>query len=75
MKKNAISKEEAIRRVTAEYATLCREKGTTTSGEVKKFIFDDLWERYKGSASRDRIDLIADDFAESVCLKLGIPQE
>ena len=43
-----------------------------TSKEVFKVINTCLQKAYKGEASKERITFIAEDIAESVCLKLNI---
>lgn len=43
-----------------------------TSKEVFKVINTCLQKAYKGEASKERIAFIAEDIAESVCLKLNV---
>jgi len=53
----------------------CKDKeilACKTSKEVFKVINTCLQKAYKGEASKGRIAFIAEDIAESVCLKLNI---
>lgn len=49
-------------------------KKCKTYKEVKKTIRAML-KPYEGKASKSKLDFIADDTTESVCLRMGIPQE
>lgn len=53
----------------------CKDKeilACKTSKKVFKVINTCLQKAYKGEASKERIAFIAEDVAESVCLKLNI---
>jgi hypothetical protein len=53
----------------------CKDKeilACKTSKEVFKVINTCLQKAYRGEASRGRIAFIAEDIAESVCLKLNV---
>lgn len=52
----------------------CKSKGITTEEGVKDNIFNIVWPNYEGRATRERVQSVCDDLAESVCLKLGINQ-
>ena len=58
------------------FATFCKEKGAKTYKEVRKIIFDELWEQYKNKgAKKARVESVTDDLTESVALKMGISQD
>jgi hypothetical protein len=50
-------------------------KKCKTYKEVNNIIRTELKKAYEGKASVDKILAIADDATESVCLRMGIPQE
>ena len=50
-------------------------KKCKTYKEVNNIIRTELKKTYEGKASVDKILAIADDATESVCLRMGIPQE
>ena len=60
--------EEVIKQCCTECA------GMKTRKEVFKYIFKELWRDYKGKAPKWRVEHVADDITESVCLRLGITE-
>ena len=55
----------------------CKDKdilACTTREQVFNQINDCLQTAYKGRASKAKIEAVADDVTESVCIKLNIPQ-
>lgn len=65
-----------MEKLVSDLAEDCRVNGKDTFKKVASHIFNILWKDYKGKpgAVRCRVSHVADDLAESVCLRLGIPQ-
>lgn len=57
--------------LTKQFVDYCKEKSCKNAKDVKNVIKAYLTEQYGGKAPKARINGIADDFAESVCLELG----
>lgn len=53
----------------------CQENGIKDYKEIRKVIFDNIWEAYKGKAAKAKLEAITDDITESVVLRMGIPHE
>lgn len=67
-------KDDGLNSVISELTDDC--KGCTTAHQVKNRVFSILWELYHGKpgVSKQRVALVAEDLAESVCLNLNIAQ-
>lgn len=64
--------EEVIKEFAEEIG---KNKKVKTARQVKDYIFSVLWEHYRGSAAtKERVEWVSKDIAESVCLRLNIPQ-
>lgn len=62
--------KSSYNKLIAELSSKC--KGCKTSKQVEDTIKKDLYKMYGRSA---RVDAVAEDLAESVCLRLNIDQE
>lgn len=60
-------------------ADFCKTAGLKTQKEVYDWLMAGLTEAYKeaykGCAPKWRIESVAEDITESICLKLNIPQK
>ena len=56
-------------------ADFCKTVGLKTQKEVYNWLVADLTETYKGRASKWRIESVAEDITESICMKLNIRQK
>lgn len=62
--------KSSYNKLVAELTSKC--KGCKTSKQVEDVVKKDLYRTYGRSA---RVDAVAEDLAESVCLRLNIDQE
>lgn len=49
-------------------------KQCKTSKEIRNIMLAELKKAYAGKASMGKIEAVADDATESICLRMGIPQ-
>ena len=56
-------------------ADFCKTADLKTQKEVYDWLVSDLTETYKGRAPKWRIESVAEDITESICLKLNIKQK
>jgi disulfide oxidoreductase YuzD len=56
-------------------ADFCKSNGLKTQKEVYDWLVADLTKTYKGRAPKWKIESVAEDITESVCLELNIHQK
>lgn len=63
--------------VIDEYVRLFSEQGINKYNVIRNTIYGHLSERYKDNkyVSKFNLELISDDIAESVALRLNVPQD
>ena len=64
-----------VQKFINQCADFCKTVGLKTQKEVYNWLVADLTETYKGRAPKWRIESVADDITESICLKLNIKQK
>lgn len=55
-------------------ADFCKKANMRTQKEIYDWLNADLQEAYKGRAPKWKIESVAEDVTESICLKLNIHQ-
>lgn len=55
-------------------ADFCKKANMKTQKEIYDWLNADLQEAYKGRAPKWKIESVAEDVTESICLKLNIHQ-
>ena len=69
-----INKEDKkVQKFINECANFCKKAGMKTQKQVYEWLLADLMETYR--APKWRIESVAEDITESVCLKLNIKQK
>ena len=53
-------------------ADFCKKANMKTQKEIYNWLNADLQETYNGRAPKWKIESVAEDFTESICLKLNI---
>jgi len=70
-----INKEDKnVQKYINQCADFCKKAGMKTQKEIYEWLLADLMEVYKGKVLKWTLEWIAEDFTESICLKLNIPQ-
>jgi len=64
-----------VQKFINQCADFCKTVGLKTQKEVYNWLVADLTETYKGRAPKWRIESVAEDITESICLKLNIKQK
>ena len=64
-----------VQKFINQCADFCKTAGLKTQKEVYDWLVADLTETYKGCAPKWRIESVAEDITESICLKLNIKQK
>jgi hypothetical protein len=67
--------EKKVKKFINQYADFCKAAGLKTQKEVYDWLVADLTETYNGRAPKWRIESVAEDITESICLKLNIKQK
>lgn len=67
--------DKKVQKYINQCADFCKTAGLKSKKEVYDWLVTDLTETYKGRASKWRIESVAEDITESVCLKLNIKQK
>lgn len=67
--------DKKVQKFINQCADFCKTAGLKTQKEVYDWLVADLTETYKGRASKCRIESVAEDITESICLKLNIHQK
>lgn len=71
-----INKEDKkVQKYINECANFCKKAGLKTQKEVYNWLVADLTETYNGRAPKWKIESVAEDITESICLKLNIHQK
>jgi hypothetical protein len=66
--------DKKIQKFINQCADFCKTTGLKTQKDVYDWLVADLTETYKGRAPKWRIESVAEDITESICLKLNIHQ-
>ena len=67
--------DKTYKKFVQQCADFCKTAGLKTQKEVYDWLVADLTETYKGRAPKWRIESVAEDITESICLKLNIKQK
>lgn len=67
--------DKKVQKFINQCADFCKNAGLKTQKEVYDWLVADLTDTYKGSAPKWKIESVAEDITESVCLKLNIKQK
>jgi hypothetical protein len=67
--------DKKVQKFINQCADFCKTAGLKTQKDVYDWLVGDLTETYKGRAPKWKIESVAEDITESVCLKLNIKQK
>ena len=67
--------DKKVQKFINQCADFCKNAGLKTQKEVYDWLVADLTDTYKGRAPKWKIESIAEDITESICLKLNIHQK
>ena len=67
--------DKKVQSFIIQCAYFCKTAGMKTQKQVYEWLLADLMETYKGRATKWRIESVAEDITESICLKLNIKQK
>ena len=67
--------DKKVQKFINQCAEFCKTAGLKTQKEVYDWLVADLTDTYKGRAPKWKIESIAEDITESICLKLNIRQK
>lgn len=66
--------DKKVQKFINECSAFCKKAGMKAQKQVYEWLLADLMETYNGKAPKWRIESIAEDLTESICLKLNIHQ-
>ena len=66
--------DKKVQKFINQCVDFCKKAGMKTQKQVYEWLLADLMETYKGKAPKWRIESVAEDLTESICLKLNIHQ-
>ena len=67
--------DKKVQKFINQCADFCKTAGLKTLKEVYDWLVADLTDTYKGRAPKWKIESVAEDITESICLKLNIHQK
>ena len=67
--------DKKVQKFINKCADFCKTAGLKTQKEVYDWLVADLTDTYKGRAPKWKIESVAEDVTESICLKLNIHQK
>jgi len=67
--------DKKVQKFINQCADFCKTAGLKTQKEVYDWLVADLTDTYKGRAPKWKIESVAEDITESICLKLSIHQK
>ena len=67
--------DKKVQKFINQCADFCKTACLKTQKEVYDWLVADLTETYKGRAPKWKIESVAEDITESICLKLNIKQK
>jgi hypothetical protein len=67
--------DKKVQKFINQCADFCKTAGLKTQKDVYDWLVGDLTETYKGRTPKWKIESVAEDITESVCLKLNIKQK
>lgn len=67
--------DKKIQRYINQCADFCKTANMKSQKQIYDWLVADLTEAYKGRAPKWRIESVAEDLTESICLKLNIHQK
>ena len=67
--------DKKVQSFIIQCAYFCKNAGMKSQKQIYDWLVSDLTETYKGRAPKWRIESVAEDITESICLKLNIKQK
>lgn len=69
------TEDKKYQKFVEQCADFCKKAGLKTQKAIYEWLVADLMESYKGKAPKWKIESVAEDVTESICLKLNIAQK
>jgi len=66
--------DKKVQKFINECANFCKKVGMKTQKQVYEWLLADLMETYKGKTPKWKLESVAEDITESICLKLNLRQ-
>ena len=67
--------DKKVQKFINQCADFCKSANMKSQQQIYDWLLADLTETYKGRAPKWKIESVAKDFTESICLKLNIHQK
>lgn len=67
--------DKKVQKFVNQCADFCKTASMKSQKQIYDWLLADLMETYKGRAPKWRIESVAEDITESICLKLNIHQK
>ena len=67
--------DKKVQKFIKQCADFCKKANMKSQQQIYDWLVADLTETYKGRAPKWRIESVAEDITESICLKLNIKQK
>ena len=71
----ANKEDKKVQKFIEQCAEFCKKANMKTQKQVYNWLLADLMEDYQGRAPKWKIESVAEDITESICLKLNIHQK
>ena len=69
------TEDKKYQKFVGQCADFCKKTNLKTQKAIYEWLVADLMESYNGKAPKWKIESIAEDMTESICLKLNIQQK
>ena len=66
--------DKKVQKFINECANFCKKAGMKTQKQVYEWLLADLMETYNGKTQKWKLESVAEDITESICLKMNIHQ-
>lgn len=66
--------DKKVQKFINECADFCKKAGMKTQKQVYEWLLADLMETYNGKTQKWKLESVAEDITESICLKMNIHQ-
>ena len=67
-----MANEKAYQKFINQCCDFCKKANLNTQKDIYNWLKGELMDSYRGRATKHKIEMVAEDFTESICLTLKI---